>query len=188
MVSSEFQAMSTFHSVFPEMVPKPVAWGSYNRIPDTHFFMCKFRRMSGEIPEMPELPILVAEMHKRAVSPDDKFGWPYRTFGGNKAQNFPVSTSWEECFSVGMRGIFAAELETHGEEQEFQELAQSILEKVIPRLLRPLETGGRAIVPCLVHGDLWKGNMSVDVETGKPVMFDATPLYAHNECQLGCPF
>ena len=43
-----------------------------------------------------------------------------------------------------------------------------VTSKVIPRLLRPLETGGRQIKPSLVHGDLYSGNVSVDAVTGGP--------------------
>ena len=66
---------------------------------------------------------------------------------------------------------------------EFEELKKRVMDKVIPRLLRQLETGGRSITPCLVHGDLWDGNASVNVDTGKSTIFDGTPLYAHNECE-----
>lgn len=59
--------------------------------------------------------------------------------------------------------------------------------KIIPRLLRPLESEGRTLTPCIVHGDLWDGNASVDVNTGHPMIFDGTPLYAHNECKLSPP-
>lgn len=59
-----------------------------------------------------------------------------------------------------------------------------MLEKVVPRLLRPLEEDGRTVVPRLCHGDLWDGNVSVDVNTGRPIIFDAIPLYAHNECEF----
>ncbi len=60
---------------------------------------------------------------------------------------------------------------------------QIILDKVIPRLLRPLETEGRNIQPRIVHGDMWDGNTSVDATTDKPVIFDASGMYAHNECK-----
>jgi hypothetical protein len=63
-------------------------------------------------------------------------------------------------------------------------LREGIMEKVIPRLLRPLETDGNQIQPCLVHGDLWDGNTSVDGATGKPLIFDACSSYAHHECEF----
>lgn len=38
---------------------------------------------------------------------------------------------------------------------ELQDLAPGMFEKVIPRLLRPMETNGRSMKPSLVHGELW---------------------------------
>ena len=62
-------------------------------------------------------------------------------------------------------------------------MATPFFDKVVPRLLRPLETGGRSIRPSLIHGDLWHGNAETDAETGEPVIFDAASFYAHNECK-----
>ena len=73
------------------------------------------------------------------------------------------------------------EREPQGPSEELEELCEPLLEKVIPRLLRPLETGGRHIEPCLVHGDMWYGNVSSETDTGEPIVFDATAVYAHNE-------
>ena len=84
----------------------------------------------------------------------------------------------------GLQHVFENEVATHGRgDEEFEELKKRVMDKVIPRLLRQLETGGRSITPCLVHGDLWDGNASVNVDTGKSTIFDGTPLYAHNECE-----
>jgi len=73
--------------------------------------------------------------------------------------------------------------ESQGPDEELRELFGQTMSMVVPRLLRPLETGGRQIKPSLVQGDLNSGNVSVDVETGRPVLYDATCLYAHNECK-----
>jgi len=64
-----------------------------------------------------------------------------------------------------------------------RQMHQGILEKAIPRLLRPLETGGRQILPRIVHGDMWDGNTSMDTTTDSPMIFDASGMYAHNECE-----
>lgn len=53
-------------------------------------------------------------------------------------------------------------------DEEIQHLCQEILSKIIPRLLRPLD------------GDI---NTSTDVATNLPVIYDATCVYAHNECK-----
>jgi fructosamine-3-kinase len=53
--------------------------------------------------------------------------------------------------------------------------------KVIPRLLQPLQMGRQSILPRLVHTDIWHGNMHLDLETQKPLVFDACCVYGHNE-------
>lgn len=184
MVSSEYQAMSILYKVVPEMVAEPIGWGAYEEMEDTYFFVVRFHELTGDIPDVSDFPAMIAEMHKRGVSPDGKFGLDLITYGGNKPQYFPPSDTWEECFSQGMRSLLEQEEATHGPDDELTELKAALFDKIIPRLLRPLETEGRKLTPSLVHGDLWDGNASVDVNTGTPMIFDATVFYAHNECMF----
>lgn len=46
------------------------------------------------------------------------------------------------------------ELRVQGPHDELEQLSKQIVEKVIPCLLRPMESGGRKLKPSLVHGDL----------------------------------
>lgn len=55
----------------------------------------------------------------------------------------------------------------------------SALEKQLPSLIGPVSEK-----PCLIHGDLWSGNVAAD-EEGLPVMFDPAPSYSHREAELG---
>lgn len=183
MVSSEFRAMSELYRVVPEMVAEPIAWGEYTEMEDTYFFVVRYHELTEDIPDVSDFPALVAEMHKRGPSPTGKFGFPYITYGGKNPQFFPPSDTWEECFAKGMEHMFELEEQTHGPDDELNELKKGLFDKIIPRLLRPLETDGRKLTPRLVHGDLWDGNASVDVNTGHPMIFDATVFYAHNECE-----
>ncbi|KAI1266435.1 Fructosamine kinase-domain-containing protein [Xylariaceae sp. FL1019] len=187
MVSGEFEGMKRLHQVGPEIVAEPLGWGIYESNTDASFFVCRYHELSGDIPEVSDFPELLAEMHKseRAVAPTGEFGFGRVTYGGRNPVFFPMCRTWEECFSAGLALTFDLEQETHGPEELMTQLRESIMTKVIPRLLRPLETEGRKIVPTLCHGDMWDGNASVDVNTGKPMIFDATPLYAHNEYELG---
>ena len=43
--------------------------------------------------------------------------------------------------------------EKNGNWEEFQIVCDLTLEKVVPRLLEPLQSEGRSIKPCLIHGD-----------------------------------
>jgi protein-ribulosamine 3-kinase len=76
------------------------------------------------------------------------------------------------------------ELDAKGPDPEFDMLVPALFDKVIPRLLRPLESEGRSVKPSLVHGDLWFANSGIDVDTGESLIFDACCFYAHTECEL----
>lgn len=73
--------------------------------------------------------------------------------GGRLPQLFPPSESWEMTFTSGLQGIFDSEENTHGYDADMAYLRTGFIEKVIPRLIRPLETGPNKIKPRLVHGD-----------------------------------
>ncbi|RYP35085.1 hypothetical protein DL767_003990 [Monosporascus sp. MG133] len=143
-----------------DLVPQPIAWGSYSSIPEVHFFLCEFRPMTDDLPDLETFPAKIAELHRTGTSPDD---------------------TWEEYFTKTTRVLLQLEQEVRGPDEEIQRLSEPFFEKVIPRLLRPLGTGGHSIRPSLIHGDLWHGNASMDKDSGMPIIFDAASFYAHNE-------
>lgn len=67
----------------------------------------------------------------------------------------------------------------------FDAVCKLTLEKVVPRLLLPLQAEGRILKPCLIHGDCWDGNTAVDATTGEAFVFDVGCFYGHNEYDTG---
>jgi protein-ribulosamine 3-kinase len=67
----------------------------------------------------------------------------------------------------------------------FDIVCKLTLEKVVPRLLIPLQSEGRTLKPCLIHGDCWDGNTATDAITGEAFVFDACSFYGHNEYDTG---
>ena len=93
------------------------------------------------------------------------------------------SESWETFFDKSLRHVLKVRQERAGPNVELEALIPALFEKVIPRLLRPLESNGRKIQPSLVHGDLWYGNVGVvDKNTRGAIVFDPSSFWAHNEC------
>ncbi|KAI0815528.1 Fructosamine kinase-domain-containing protein [Xylaria sp. FL0064] len=185
MMSGEFHCMTKIYSIMPDLVPKPIAWGTYSSIPDVHFFLCDFRPMTDELPDLESFPAKMGDMRSAGVSPNGKFGFDVTTFHGNIPIEHGWSDTWEEYFTRKTRVLFELEQKAQGPNEEIRKLMVPFFEKVVPRLLRPLETGGRSIQPSLIHGDLWHGDASMDKVTGLPVIFDAASFYAHNEYELG---
>ncbi len=181
MVYGEYESMLALQKIMPNFVPNPIGWGTYTSNPRIHFFICEFVDLTDDVPEINAFTKTLAELHRQALSPNGKYGFAIPTYKGTLPQYNKWTDSWEDFFSQSMRQFMMAEERSQGPDPEMQELCQSILKKVIPRLLRPLETGGRKIMPRLIHGDIWAGNTSTSVETNLPMVFDAACLYAHNE-------
>lgn len=183
MMHGEYESMKAIHKLLPDFVPKPIAWGTYASVPNTHFFLCHFKDMTDEMPDPDQFTERLAALHQDSKSPNGQFGFHMTTYSGNLPQMNDWETSWETYFTKRMRLALELELEAKGPDSEFDTLIPVLFEKVIPRLLRPLESEGRSVKPSLVHGDLWYANSGIDVDTGKSLIFDACSFYAHNECK-----
>lgn len=183
MFKGEYESISAIKSVTPDFVPTPIAWGSYQSLPDTYFYLCEFVNIREELPESREFCKKLATLHQLGVSPNGKFGFHVVTYNGNVPQENKFTDTWEEFFINGLKHMFTLNFNAGGPSHELEDLMPSMFEKVIPRLLRPLESGGNSIVPSLVHGDLWCGNAAVTVAEDAPLIFDPSCFWAHNECK-----
>lgn len=184
MLHGEFESMKAIYILLPNFVPKPIAWGTYQTIPDRHFFLCEYHKMMDHLPDPYIFTKHLAELHQTRKSPTGKFGFHITTYGGNLPQMIDWEDSWEVFFTKNLRLALDHERNARGPDPEFDGLIPPIFDKVIPRLLRPLESEGRSVKPCLVHGDLWYANSGIDKYTNASLVFDACCFYVHNECKI----
>ena len=180
-----FHSESLFYEYAPNHVPKPHAWGSFKADPSTSFYLCDFHDMADEVPEYQKFVSIIVKIHKDSMGKKERYGFDLPTYLGNLPNDNTWQDSWETWFAQAMRQMFQIEEMAHGKDDELDVLKKDIFEKVIPRLLRPLETGGRSIKPCLVHSDLWPGNSMPDAETNEIFIFDSCAFWGHNEADLG---
>ncbi len=190
MMEGSFESEIIFNKYAPKHVPKPIAWGSYKSDPDMWFLLSDFQEMVQEVPNVRDLVSIVVQIHNESAgkAPEGKSGFHVPTHLGYIANNNSWQTSWETWFTSAMLRMFEEEERSHGNDdtqEELEVLKQGLLEKVIPRLLRPLESNGRTVVPCLIHSDLWLGNIMVDANTDEIVIFDSCAYWGHNESDLG---
>ena len=157
-MEGEYESMKVVHAVTPDFAPKPFHWGTFKSNPDLHFYLCAFHDLDNELPEIKRFCASLAQLHQDSVSPSGQFGFHVTTYNGNIPQDIRWTDTWEECFVNGTRRDFELEREARGPNEELEALVSPLFEKVIPRLLRPLESDGRVLKPCFVHGDLWHGN------------------------------
>ncbi|KAL8642823.1 MAG: hypothetical protein Q9228_000519 [Teloschistes exilis] len=183
MVSGEYESMKALHSTSPDLTPESIAWGTFAQADHVHLFLCEFVDMIDDLPAIEPTMKMLAELHATSSSPNGRYGFHVPTLQGTFSQFTEWTDSWEEFFAKSIRLVFENEERSQGLDEEVQHLCNQMLSNVVPRLLRPLETGGRHIEPRLIHGDIWDGNTSTNIKTSLPVVFDATCIYAHNECK-----
>lgn len=186
MIEADFEGLKAIYAVLPQFGPKPYHWGPYKSDPSVFFLLAEFREVGQQPPEPIRFTARLAELHKNSKSPTGKFGFHMRTLAGPIVQhNDGWSDSWEEIFSNLLGDLLDLDGEKNPPWPEFEHIKVLIKTIVIPRLLRPLQSDGRNIKPCLVHGDLWDGNTATDMKTGEPFVFDGISFYAHNEYETG---
>ncbi|KAL8736837.1 MAG: hypothetical protein Q9181_002280 [Wetmoreana brouardii] len=186
MMEGEFNSMSELYKLAPTFVPQPHAWGKFQLAdPVTHFFLCDFLDMEKQMPEPTSFCARLAEIHQNSVSPTGKFGFIVPNCHGKILQSNDWNSDWASFFTKLLLSFLRLELDINGPWKEYEQAFETIVATVIPQLLGPLQTDGRILKPCLVHGDLWEENAAIDLSTGDPVVFDASAFYAHNEYELG---
>lgn len=183
MVTGEYEGQKALHAILPDNIPPPLAYGTSKLDPNKHFYLTEFFTLTEIAPSPQELIPLLTRLHLQSVSPTGQFGFPVPTFQGHIPIQTQWCTSWEEFFVRQFRFEVAWEIQVRGPNRELEILVHAMFDKVIPRLLRPLQTGGRSIKPTLCHGDLWHGNVQMDESTKSWVLFDCCAVYAHNECR-----
>ncbi len=106
MMSGEFASMTAIHSTVHDLAPTPTAWGTYASDPNVHYFLCSFHDMSDDVPDIQTFPAKLAELHRKGLSPNGKYGFPVTTYQGRLAQETGWTDSWEEFFTKSMRHTY----------------------------------------------------------------------------------
>lgn len=184
-LKGEFESTLAIRNINPSLCPKPIGWGTLKTDSNSHFYICNFYNFTGIMPEPTSFCEKLAQLHlsSRPLSPNSQFGFHCRTYNGNLPQENTWSDHWELFFADGLRDVLKIRLGRAGRSLELEALEPALFDKVIPRLLRPLESGGRQIRPSLVHGDLWYGNAGViSGDVKESIIYDPSSFWAHNEC------
>lgn len=200
MALGEFESQKALHTWIPENSAEPLAFGpletSVANSTARAFFMTEFRDLDSQArPSPSELAKILVKLHTSSVSPQPgKFGFPVTTFRGYVPTENTWTASWETWFTRQFRQDIAFEQSIRGPDPEMNgngnrssslSLLEEFCARVIPRLLRPLQTGGRQIKPSFVHTDIWYGNIQLDRDRGgTPILFDACGVYGHHESEL----
>ena len=185
MMWGDFESATALWNALPGFTPRPIARGTYKSDPNTHFYVCEFHDMTDEVPNVIKFCCNLAQLHSNSIpqNPTGKFGFDRTTYFGNIPQENTWCDTWEKFFSRAFKHHLDLEEQVQGYDKEMRDLGIAMIDKVIPRLLRPLETGGRFIQPCIIHGDLRFDSVHMDANTDEPLLSGGSSFWGHNECK-----
>ncbi|KAK7959154.1 uncharacterized protein PG986_004008 [Apiospora aurea] len=184
-VYGEYEAMSAIYRTMPSIVPKPRGYGLCDQEKGTYFFLCDYLDIAHAFPDAVDLGKKLADFHLSSKSPTGKFGFHCTTFDGKNPLTTSWDSSWTSYFRRLLHDIYELEKAANGYCKEFDDVIQTTLDRVVPRLLDALVAEGRTIKPTLIHGDLWESNIGTDRATGEIFLYDACAYYAHHEKEVG---
>lgn len=186
MLEGELHGMFEIYKTVPSLVPRPYGCGQFRQDKvNTYFLLSDFIEMSEGLPNHVELSKCIASLHRKSMSPTGKFGFFTTTCHGKIPQHVAWDSSWTTFYTGLLQDALQRDLETNGPWPVLERVSSRVLNKVIPRLLGALESGGRSIRPSLIHGDLWEGNIATEAGTGNIFLIDAGAYYAHSEMEIG---
>lgn len=165
----------------------PIGYGALASDPSSSFLLTAFLSLSEEVPGPAQLAEVLKKLHATSASPGGRFGFHVPTFNGVVPVINDWCDTWEEYFTRQLRSDIEWEHSIRGADPGFDATADEFFDKVVPRLLRPLQTGGRSIEPVLVHGNFWPGNVQIDKATQRIVLLDSCCCYGHNERMYQTP-
>ncbi|CAM0870406.1 unnamed protein product [Alopecurus aequalis] len=119
----------------------------------------------------------LAEMHKAAKS-DKGYGFYVENTIGSTPQINTWTADWIEFYSKHRLGYQLELISQRFGDSDIYEKGQHLIKNIHPLF------DGAVIEPCLLHGDLWSGNISSDTN-GDPVILDPACYYGHNEAEFG---
>lgn len=119
----------------------------------------------------------LAEMHKAGKS-EKGFGFDVDNTIGSTPQKNTWTSDWVDFYAEHRLGYQLKLARDQYGDSTIYERGQRLVKN-----LRPVFENV-VIEPCLLHGDLWSGNITYD-KSGEPVILDPACYYGHNEAEFG---
>lgn len=176
MFEAEAAGLEAMFATSTIRVPRPLKVGP---LPGRgSYIIMEFINMGASRGGQAELGRQLAEMHK-ASSSERGFGFDMDNTIGSTPQPNPWTSDWVAFFQEQRLRYQLQLAEKQYRDYDIAEKGQRLVDK-IPSLFRDVSD----IRPCLLHGDLWSGNIAAD-ERGAPVILDPACYYGHNEAEFG---
>eukprot|EP00545_Synedropsis_sp_CCMP1620_P013880 CAMPEP_0119024436 /NCGR_PEP_ID=MMETSP1176-20130426/31892_1 /TAXON_ID=265551 /ORGANISM="Synedropsis recta cf, Strain CCMP1620" /LENGTH=340 /DNA_ID=CAMNT_0006979739 /DNA_START=1 /DNA_END=1026 /DNA_ORIENTATION=+ len=179
MLQAEYEGVKEMATTQTIRVPTPIAYGNEGR---KAYVVFEYLNFCGAGGSNFDLGVQLAKMH-RCTSPKNQYGFHIdNTIGATPQPNMPWMDDWADFWDVHRLGHMLTLTNDAGYGSD----EISALRLKTRELLSQ-----HAVVPSLMHGDLWGGNKSFAKEedgTIVPVIFDPATYYGDREADLAMTY
>ena len=172
VLRTEFESLNAINDLFSESYPEALLFEECEN--EAALIMSFHRLTSLDNDSAAQAGRALAQQHKVTC---ENFGWSTDNYIGLTPQSNAWSQSWVDFF----RSQRLLPMLNKAKQQSLSELMVSSVEQVMSCLdvLLP-----HKVVPSLVHGDLWGGNLAYDRDALRPLFYDPAPYYGDREVDL----
>ncbi|GMN27401.1 hypothetical protein TIFTF001_041026 [Ficus carica] len=175
MFEGEALGLNAMYETKSIRVPKPFKVGSLPT--GGSYIIMEFIEFGGSRGDQSVLGRKLAEMHKAGKS-ENGFGFDVDNTIGSTPQINTWTSDWFHFYGEHRLGFQLKLLRDQYGDSSIYEKGQRLVKSMGPLF------DDVVIEPCLLHGDLWSGNISSD-KNGEPVILDPACYYGHNEAEFG---
>ncbi|KAH1068223.1 hypothetical protein GYH30_005972 [Glycine max] len=175
MFEAEALGLGAMYETGTIRVPKPYKVGPLPT--GGSFIIMEFIQFGASRGYQSDLGRKLAEMHKAGKS-SKGFGFDVDNTIGSTPQVNTWSSDWVQFYGEHRLGYqLKLALDQYGDRTIYDK-GQRLVKSMTPLFANVV------IEPCLLHGDLWSGNISSD-KNGEPVILDPACYYGHSEAEFG---
>lgn len=172
VLKTEFESLKSINQLIPNLYPTALTFH------DSHemgVLLMSFHRLSSlDQSSASEAGRALAKQHQVMA---DSFGWSQDNYIGYSTQKNKWMPKWVDFF----RDCRLRPMLQKSKEKGLSNYSVSAVLRVIEQLDEHLS---HKVVPSLVHGDLWSGNLGFDVGHSKPLFYDPAPYYGDREVDI----
>ncbi|GLJ53944.1 hypothetical protein SUGI_1152890 [Cryptomeria japonica] len=175
MFEAEAIGLNAMYSTNTIRVPKPFKVGPL--LGRGSYIIMEFIEFGSSRGDQAKLGRKLGEMHKAGIS-DKGFGFMVDNTIGSTPQVNSWTSDWITFYGEHRLGYQLQLAQEQYRDNDIYAKGQRLL-KNLSALFKDIE-----IKPCLLHGDLWSGNICSD-RNSEPVILDPACYYGHNEAEFG---
>ncbi|KAL2337381.1 hypothetical protein Fmac_011827 [Flemingia macrophylla] len=175
MFEAEALGLGAMYETGTIRVPKPYKVGPLPT--GGSFIIMEFIQFGASRSNQSDLGRKLAEMHKAGKS-SKGYGFDIDNTIGSTPQINTWSSDWVQFYGEHRLGYqLKLALDQYGDKTIYEK-GQRLVKSMGPLFANVV------VEPCLLHGDLWSGNISSD-KNGDPVILDPACYYGHSEAEFG---